>query len=79
MLPISAQQMRIGYFSYNAVLKATPEYVSAKANIENLRKQYDSEIQFAEKDFNDSSIFLAIESRRAKNCSRLTGGLAIES
>ena len=53
MLPISAQQMRIGYFSYDAVLKATPEYVSAKASIENLKKQYDSEIQFAEKDFNE--------------------------
>ena len=53
MLPISAQQMRIGYFSYDAVLKATPDYVSAKASIENLRKQYDSEIQFAEKDFNE--------------------------
>ena len=53
MLPISAQQMRIGYFSHDAVLKATPEYVSAKASIENLKKQYDSEIQFAEKDFNE--------------------------
>lgn len=53
MLPISAQQMRIGFFSYDAVLKATPEYVSAKASIENLKKQYDSEIQFAEKDFNE--------------------------
>ena len=53
MLPISAQQMRIGYFSYDAVLKAAPEYVSAKASIENLKKQYDSEIQFAEKDFNE--------------------------
>ena len=53
MLPISAQQIRIGYFSYDAVLKATPDYVSAQASIENLRKQYDSEIQFAEKDFNE--------------------------
>lgn len=53
MLPINAQQIRIGYFSYDAVLKATPEYVSAKASIENLKKQYDSEIQFAEKDFNE--------------------------
>lgn len=53
MLPISAQQVRIGYFSYDTVLKATPDYVSAKANIENLRKQYNSEIQLAEKDFNE--------------------------
>ena len=41
MLPISAQQLKIGYFSYDAVLKATPDYVSAQASIENLRKQYD--------------------------------------
>ena len=53
MLPISAQQMRIGYFSYDAVLKATPDYVSAQASIENLRKQYDAEMQIAQKDFNE--------------------------
>ena len=53
MLPISAQQMRIGYFSYDAVLKATHDYVSAKASIENLRNQYDAEIQLAQKDFNE--------------------------
>lgn len=53
MLPISAQQMKIGYFSYNAVLKAMPDYLNATANIENLKKQYDTEIQMAQKDFND--------------------------
>ena len=53
MLPVCAQQMKIGYFSYNAVLKATPDYLTATANIENLKKQYDAEIQIAQKDFND--------------------------
>lgn len=53
MLPISAQQMKLGYFSYDAVLKATPDYISAMSSIENLRKQYDAEIQIAQKDFND--------------------------
>ena len=53
MLPVCAQQMKIGYFSYNAVLKATPDYISAMSSIENLRKQYDAEIQIAQKDFND--------------------------
>lgn len=53
MLPISAQQLKIGYFSYDAVLKATHDYVSAKASIENLRNQYDAEIQLAQKDFNE--------------------------
>ena len=53
MLPISAQQMKLGYFSYDAVLKATPDYISAMSSIENLKKQYDAEIQIAQKDFND--------------------------
>ena len=53
MLPISAKQIRIDYFSYDAVLKAAPDYLSAKASIENLKKQYDAEIQIAEKDFNE--------------------------
>lgn len=53
MLPISAQQMKIGYFSYNAVLKAMPDYLNATASIENLKKQYETEIQMAQKDFND--------------------------
>lgn len=53
MLPISAQQMKIGYFSYNAVLKAMPDYLNATASIENLKKQYDAEIQMAQKDFNE--------------------------
>ena len=53
MLPICAQQMKIGYFSYNAVLKATPDYLTATANIENLKKQYNAEIQIAQKDFNE--------------------------
>ena len=56
MLPISAQQLKIGYFSYDAVLKATHDYVSAKASIENLRNQYDAEIQLAQKDFNENSM-----------------------
>ena len=53
MLPISAQQMKLGYFSYDAVLKATPDYISAMSSIENLKKQYDAEIQIAQKDFNE--------------------------
>lgn len=53
MLPISAQQMKIGYFSYEAVLKAVPEFIAATASVENLKKQYDAEIQIAQKDFNE--------------------------
>ena len=53
MLPICAQQMKIGYFSYDEVLKAMPDYTVARNSIENLRKQYDNEMQTAQKEFND--------------------------
>lgn len=53
MLPICAQQMKIGYFSYDAVLKAMPDYTTATNNLNNLRKQYDAEMQTAQKEFND--------------------------
>lgn len=53
MLPICAQQMKIGYFSYEAVLKAMPDYTTARNSIESLRKQYDNEMQTAQKEFND--------------------------
>lgn len=53
ILPICAQQMKIGYFSYDEVLKAMPDYTVARNSIENLRKQYDNEMQTAQKEFND--------------------------
>lgn len=45
--------MKIGYFSYEAVMKAMPDYTTATNNLANLRKQYDAEIQTAQKEFND--------------------------
>lgn len=53
MLPVCAQQMKIGFFSYDAVLKAMPDYTVATSNIDNLRKQYDAEMQTAQKEFNE--------------------------
>ena len=53
MLPICAQQMKIGYFSYDAVLKAMPDYTTATNNLNNLRKQYDAEMETAQKEFNE--------------------------
>lgn len=54
LLPVNAQQqVKVGYFSYDKVLKALPEYVIAKANTESLSKQYDTEMQNAQMEFNE--------------------------
>lgn len=48
-----AQQAKIGLFSYDAVLKAMPDYSIAMANIDSLRKQYAEEIKSAEDEFSE--------------------------
>jgi outer membrane protein len=48
-----AQQAKIGYFSYDAVLKSSPDYQTAMSNIETLRKQYDIELVAAQKEFTE--------------------------
>lgn len=48
-----AQQAKIGYFSYNKVLKSMPEYVTAMNNVDELRKQYADELKTAETEFNE--------------------------
>lgn len=48
----SAAQVKIGYFSYDAVLRSMPEYVMAQEHISQLRAQYDSEILRSENEFN---------------------------
>lgn len=49
---INAQDLRFGYLSYDAALKAMPEYSQALANVDKLRAQYDNELKRAEKEFN---------------------------
>ena len=52
-LPFMASaQIRYGYFSYDAVLKAMPDYALAQRSIDDLRLKYDAEMQRAEKEFN---------------------------
>lgn len=41
-----------GYFSYDKVLKSMPDYAQVQADMETLRKQYDSEAKRAEDEFN---------------------------
>lgn len=49
---ISAQDMRIGYYSNENVMQAMFEYKQAQEEIHKLRLQYDKEIQRAEDEFN---------------------------
>lgn len=53
VLPLMASaQMRFGYFSYDAVLNAMPDYAMAQRSINDLRQKYDAEMKRAEEDFN---------------------------
>ena len=54
LLPLAAgAQIRFGYFSYETVLKAMPEYVAAQRSVDDLRGKYDAEMKRAEQEFND--------------------------
>ena len=48
-----AQQAKIGYFSYERLLKSMPDYVIAMNNVEDLRKQYEDELKAAATEFNE--------------------------
>lgn len=54
LLPLlaSAQQFLFGYFSYDSVFQAMPEYALAQRQIEDLRLKYDAELKRAEQEFN---------------------------
>lgn len=53
VLPLMASaQMRFGYFSYDAVFNAMPDYAMAQRSIDDLRQKYDAEMKRAEEDFN---------------------------
>lgn len=56
VLCVSAQDsipsFKIGYFSYEQVLKAMPGYSVAQQKLSDLRAQYDAEMQRVEQDFN---------------------------
>lgn len=53
LLPLTAgAQMRFGYLSYDAAIKAMPDYATVQKNLENLKAQYDNETKRAEDEFN---------------------------
>ncbi|MBQ0073406.1 MAG: OmpH family outer membrane protein [Prevotella sp.] len=55
VLGASAQQfgIKVGYFSYDEVLKQMPEYSISQQNLEQLRAQYAAELKAAEGEFNE--------------------------
>ena len=63
----TATQMKIGYFSYNEVLRAMPEYATVQKHLEDLRAQYENEMTNAEKEFNEKyELFLDTQQSMAK-------------
>ena len=48
-----AQQAKIGYFSYKAILENMPDYVNAMVGMETLKKQYEDELKTASDEFNE--------------------------
>lgn len=51
--PMAANaQLRFGYFSYSAILRAMPEYAVMENDIADLRAKYDMEMKRAEDEFN---------------------------
>lgn len=47
----AAPAVRFGYFSYEAAIKAMPEYAEAMKAMQELKNTYDAELQRAEQDF----------------------------
>lgn len=53
-IPLMASaQIRMGYFSYNAILTTMTDYKLAKRSVDDLRLKYDAEMKRSEKEFND--------------------------
>jgi len=48
-----AQDVKVGYFSYKAVLQSMPAYSVTVANMDKLRQQYADELNAAQKEFNE--------------------------
>ena len=52
MMGLTASAQKFGYLSYEAVLKAMPEYAKVQADMAQLRSQYEAEQKRVEDDFN---------------------------
>ena len=63
-----AQEMKIGYFSYKAVLQSMPAYTTATVSMDKLRKQYADELEGAQKEFNEKyELFLGQQAQLAES------------
>ena len=51
-LAANAQGLRFGYFSYDAALKAMPDYALVQKHMADLKAQYEAEAKRVEDDFN---------------------------
>ena len=66
----TANAQKIGHFSYNAVLKGLPAYVSGMQDIERMRKQYADELQASEREFSEKyELFIEQQSTLAPSIS----------
>lgn len=68
LLTSHAQDLKIGYFSYNAVLRSMPAYSTAVASVDKLRQQYAAELEAAQKEFNEKyELFLDQQNKLAES------------
>lgn len=51
--PAKSSPLLFGYFSYQASLKAMPEYAAVRQTVDNLRHKYDEEMKRVESEFNN--------------------------
>lgn len=52
MMGLTVSAQKLGYLSYEGVLKALPEYAQVQADMAQLRSQYEAEQKRVENDFN---------------------------
>ncbi len=65
---VSAQNVKIGYFSYKAILMSMPAYSTAMTDMDKLRKQYADELDAAQKEFNEKyELFLSQQAQLAES------------
>lgn len=68
LLTLQAQDIKVGYFSYKAVLQSMPSYATAVAGVDKLREQYAAELNAAQKEFNEKyELFLDQQSTLAES------------
>lgn len=68
LLTMQAQDVKVGYFSYKAVLQSMPAYGIVNVNLGKLRQQYAEELSAAQKEFNEKyELFLDQQAQLAES------------